>query len=318
MNRTEDNVDRQPSSSRSASDLRELTYVPLPTNKIPERLFASCQSKPGDRAWLDSLPSLLEEFRVRWSLEIGQPFDHEGQCSWVAPVVRADSTRAVLKIGRPHMEGAQEIAGLRFWDGNATVRLLDADESHWTMLLESCEPGTTLASESELEQDAVIASLLKRIWQSDSPAKRPRGFRHLEKMIELWCNATLADSLKWPDKGLVREGLRVLKELSRPASTDTLLVTDLHAGNVLRAEREKWLAIDPKPFLGDRAFDLVQHFMNGEVRLNANPMVWIARMADLAEVDRERLRLWTFARAAADPREDWANAIWFEIATALA
>ena len=40
--------------------------------------------------------------------------------------------------------------------------------------------------------------------------------------------------------------------------------------------------------------------------------------ADLAEVDAERLRLWTFARAAADPRPAWNNLVWMDIARALA
>jgi streptomycin 6-kinase len=33
-----------------------------------------------------------------------------------------------------------------------------------------------------------------------------------------------------------------------------VISTDLHAGNVLGAEREPWLAIDPKPFVGDPAY----------------------------------------------------------------
>jgi hypothetical protein len=33
----------------------------------------------------------------------------------------------------------------------------------------------------------------------------------------------------------------------------------------------------------------------------------VKRLADLREVDRERLQHWTFARAAADPRPDWTN-----------
>ena len=38
--------------------------------------------------------------------------------------------------------------------------------------------------------------------------------------------------------------------------------TDLHAGNVVRAEREPWLVIDPKPFVGDPAYDATQHLLN--------------------------------------------------------
>jgi streptomycin 6-kinase len=48
------------------------------------------------------------------------------------------------KIGMPHMEGEHEIDGLRFWDGDPTVRLLMADDDLGAMLLERCEPGTVL------------------------------------------------------------------------------------------------------------------------------------------------------------------------------
>ena len=40
---------------------------------------------------------------------------------------------------------------------------------------------------------------------------------------------------------------------SLPGTADrrVLLCTDLHAGNVLAAQRRPWLVIDPKPYVGD-------------------------------------------------------------------
>src|SRR5437660_1452079 len=38
---------------------------------------------------------------------------------------------------------------------------------------------------------------------------------------------------------------------------DRLLHWDLHFENVLAAEREPWLAIDPKPLVGDPGFDVL-------------------------------------------------------------
>ena len=122
----------------------------------------------------------------------------------------------------------------------------------------------------------------------------------------------------WLDAELVNEGLRVFKELARPALTDVLLATYLHAGNVLRSQREPWLVIDPKPFVGDRAYDPVQHLMNCETRLHHDPIELVRRVADLAEVDVERLRLWTFACVAAGPRDDCTNDSWMRTARTLA
>jgi len=95
---------------------------------IPEQLSANCRNHGERQAWLDSLPAMLEELTGRWSLRMGPPFEHANvTCSWVAPVVCADGMSAVLKLGMPHMEGASEIEGLRFWNGNPTVQLLEAD-----------------------------------------------------------------------------------------------------------------------------------------------------------------------------------------------
>lgn len=286
---------------------------------IPGQLIQNCRKIPGRETWLQSLPVVLEELTGRWSLRISPPFDHASvTCSWVAPVVRADGTPAVLKLGMPHMEGADEIHGLRFWNGNPTVRLLEADDDLGAMLLERCYPGHALHSEPEYEQDLVIAGLLKRLWRRSTSPNATRGFRHLSEMLECWRQETMAQAQEWPDAGLVSEGLRLSQTLSKPLATDTLLATDLHAGNVLRSEREQWLVIDPKPFIGDAAYDLVQHLHNCEVRLHADPIGMVTRLADLAEVDTERLRLWTFARAAADPRAEWDNPLWMDIARALA
>ena len=109
---------------------------------IPEQLSANCRNHVERQAWLDSSSAMLEELTGRWSLRTGPPFEHANvTCSWVAPVVCADGISAVLKLGMPHMEGASEIEGLRFWNGNPTVQLLEADNDLGAMLLERCQPG---------------------------------------------------------------------------------------------------------------------------------------------------------------------------------
>ena len=175
-----------------------------------------------------------------------------------------------------------------------------------------------LVPSPSLKQDVVVATLLKRLWRRPAPQNELHRFRRLSEMLDSWSNETRAQAQRWPDSGLVSEGLRLLAALAPPSSTDRLLATDLHAGNVLRAEREPWLAIDPKPFIGDVAFDVAQHLHNCEARLHADPIGMVKRLADLAEVDAEHLQRWTFARAAADPRPAWNNLVWMEIARALA
>jgi streptomycin 6-kinase len=123
-------------------------------------------------------------------------------------------------------------------------------------------------------------------------------------MTAHWAAESLAKAAQWPDAGLAQEGIRLFAELPQTASHEALLATDLHAGNVLQAQREPWLVIDPKPFFGDVAYDATQHLLNCTERLTANPGATIRRFADLLEVDYERIRLWMFARLAA---ESWGD-----------
>jgi streptomycin 6-kinase len=140
----------------------------------------------------------------------------------------------------------------------------------------------------------------------------------LSALANYWSDETLAHVEQWPDAGLVREGLFFLAELPGTAPTERMLATDLHAGNVLRAERQPWLVIDPKPFVGDPAYDATQHLFNCSARLRSDPDGTIRSFADLLEVDYERIRLWTFARAAAEPRDDWSNGDLVALARAIA
>jgi streptomycin 6-kinase len=286
---------------------------------LPEQLLANCRKVPERQEWLLSLPSRLEELTSRWSLRIDAPFDHANvTCSCVAAVLRADGTPAVLKLGMPQVEGADEIRGLRFWNGDPTVQLLEADDERGAMLLERCLPGYMLRSEPEDKQNLVIAALLKRLWRRSTSLNGIHAFRHLSELLNVWRQETLDQAQHWPDAGLVREGLQIFEALGKPAHTDTLLATDLHAGNVLLSQRESWLMIDPKPFVGDPPYDVVQHLHNCEARLHADPRGMVKRLGELAEVDVERLQLWTFARAAADLRPEWGNPLWMDIARRLA
>jgi streptomycin 6-kinase len=255
-------------------------------------------------AWLRQLPKVIEEFRGRWELALGQPFSTDAGCAWVAPAVRSDGTRAVLKLGMPHMEAEHEIEGLRFWDSEPTVCLLEADSDVHALLLERCEPGTSLRDAPDDEADVVLADLLRQMWRRP-PAPHP--FRPLSAMVAFWAEETMAARAGWSDPDLVLAGLRALEELAAVPSGDVLLATDLHAGNVLRATRAPWLVIDPKPFVGDRAYDATQHLFNCQARMAAAPSATIRRFADLLAVDHERVRKWMFARSAAEPRELWTD-----------
>src|SRR5262249_33616389 len=159
-----------------------------------------------------------------------------------------------------------------------------------------CEPGVPLSVRPEPEQDVVVAGLLRRLWTA---ALGDHGFRPLQQMCDEWADEferKIAGAGTELDLGLVRAGMELFRSLPGTADREVLLCTDLHAGNVLAAERERWLVIDPNPYRGDPTYDALQHMLNCEERLRADPDALLRRMADLLGLDRDRLRLWLFAR----------------------
>jgi len=204
----------------------------------------------------------------------------------------------VLKVGWPHFESLHEADGLRAWDGHGTALLYEsaAVDETIALLIEQCIPGTTLTTLPEEEQDTVVAGLLHRLWK-EAPLDQP--FRTLQYMCDSWADGyerKAAEGKATLDAGLAREGIELFRSLPSSAERHVLLATDLHAENVLRAEREPWLIIDPKPFVGDPTYDALQHILNCDGRLHADPDGLVTRMADLLDLNAERLRLWLFAR----------------------
>jgi streptomycin 6-kinase len=261
-------------------------------------------------AWLATLPDTVREIATQWQLELGDPYVPGGQCAWVAPARDPAGEELVLKVGWRHRESEHEAEGLLHWDGAGAVRCLRTrtQEDTTALLLERCVPGTQLGdAATEPEQDEVIGGLLRRLWAR--PLPDDHGFGSLQAMCALWAEWFEQDCEADPrgmDRGLAKEGMDALRELPRshPHGRDVLLCTDLHAGNVLAARRGPWLMIDPKPFVGDPAFDAVQHMLNCDERLATDATGLARRMASLLEVDAERVTRWLFARCVQESLHD--------------
>ncbi len=287
-----------------------------PVIRIPPQLRAAVDEDddPERCEWLAALPERIARLARDWELELGEPYLPGGQCAWVAPATNSAGDELALKVGWRHREAEHEADALRLCDGGGAVRCLKtrALEDTSSLLLERCVPGVQLKDAvAEPEQDAILAGLLRRLWDHEPPAGHPFGT--LESMCNRWaddCDRCLeyhapdhapdhAPGLdRGLDPGLAKAGIEIFRELPHTADRQVLLSTDLHAGNVLASRREPWLAIDPKPFVGDPAFDPVQHMLNCDERLAADPGGLARRMAELLDLDPGRVRLWLFARCA--------------------
>jgi streptomycin 6-kinase len=233
-----------------------------------------------------NLSARLEAARDSWGLRaIGEQYA-PGAGGFVAPVELGDGTPAVLKLGHPHREAEQEADALERWDGDGAVRLLDRDNDGWALLLERAEPGTFL-SESPDALDVLIG-LLPRLWKPGD------GIRPLAEEAEWWIEHDLREA------PLRDVAVGLLRELAPTQGEQVLLHQDLHGENVLAAEREPWLAIDPKPLAGEREFavaPIVRSFELGHSRREA--LYRLDRLTAELALDRERARGWTIAQTIA-------------------
>jgi len=276
---------------------------------IPDYLLKLGKTSQTHQAWVDALPSAVKHISDEWELILEDIYVENASCSYVRNCRTKNNELAVLKIGFPHFEAAHEIAGLRLLNGLPTVRLLNFDKAHNAMLLERCVPGTSLHSVDAIAQDTIICELLQEIWQAD----HTHGpFNRLGEMVALWNKEAMQNLHHYPDSSLAKEGCQLKEHLIDTTEEAVLLATDLHAGNVLKAQRKPWLVIDIKPHIGDRAYDLTQHLMNSLERLATNPVRTINDLADRAKVSNSRLKDWMFARLASEN-----NGIYQEIALTL-
>jgi streptomycin 6-kinase len=279
-----------------------VTSFELPVNLLQE---VHRTDAPEFAPWVAALPAVVADVAERWALTLGRPYQPGGQCSWVAPVRDSSRRERVLKVSWRHFEARDEAAGLTAWAGKGAVLVHAAESFDQTsaLLLERCVPGTTLKQRPEPEQDVVLAGLLRRLWPAPTEA---HPFRPLQQMCNQWADSFDATTRDSPnlDPGIARTGIELFRTLPSTAERSALLVTDLHADNVLQAQREPWLVIDPKPYLGDPTYDALQHMLNCEERLFTDPVGFAHRLADLLDLDPARLLLWLFARCVQESPHD--------------
>jgi streptomycin 6-kinase len=230
----------------------------------------------------------VTELVERWQLELGEPYA-PGAAGHAVRATLPDGTPAVLKISTPHREAEQEADALERWDGDGAVRLLARDDERHAMLLERCEPGTFL-SESQSALDVLIG-LLPRLW------KNADGFHTLADEAALWAEYLPRECA---DRSLLEPALHYIRELASTQGEQVLVNQDLHGENVLAAEREPWLVIDPKPLCGEREFaaaSIVRSFELGHSKRDV--LQRLDRLCAELDLDRGRALGWTVAQTVA-------------------
>ena len=263
--------------------------------EVPAEVRAMAERGPRWAAWVDELPGVVQVLIEGWGLRPDGDATH-GHCSLVLPVRTAEGADAILKVGFPDEESAHEHLVLQRWGGHGAVRLLSADPHHRGLLLERLS-STDLSTVSEAEACRVVADLYRRIHTPAMPQLRP-----LSLFIDRWTAelAGLGRNAPIPRR-LVEQAVALGTDLAADrAIADRVIHTDLHYENVLAAEREPWLVIDPKPVNGDPHYEIAPMLWNrwdeiaGDTREGIRRRFWM--LVDAAGFDEDRARDWVIVR----------------------
>lgn len=269
--------------------------------RVPAELVATHTKYFGEagRAWLDHLPNLAADLLERWELRRdGPPIC--GAVALIVPVARADGTPAMLKLQPVDDETVGEPVALRAWDGKGAVRLLDHEPGSGSLLLERLDDRTLGDVPDDLAALRIISELLLRLNAVPAPPDVRRladvGARMLDRVP-----AALVKEADPDRRRLIADCAAALREVL-PEPGDRLLHWDLHFENVLAGDRERWLAIDPKPLAGDPGFELLAPLHNrwDDVLATGDVPRAVGRRFDLMTevlgLDRQRALAWTLAR----------------------
>lgn len=249
--------------------------------------------------WLGRISGIVAECKKRWSLSVMPPFASLS-FNYLAPAVRADGTGLVLKLGVTTPDLIKEMTTLRLYGGHGMVRLLEGNESLGAILLERLKPGSSLSSVTDDQQAVSIAAQVMR------NLRRPPPQEDGLPSVQDWAMG-LEDLRRRFGRGsgpfsapLVARAENLFPQLLATMGEPVVLHGDLHQQNILSAEREPWLAIDPKGLIGEAEYE-VGAFLRNNLLSQPQPDKLLARrldqFADELGFQRDRLLGWGLAQA---------------------
>ncbi|MFC4912652.1 aminoglycoside phosphotransferase family protein [Actinomadura gamaensis] len=263
--------------------------------RVPEAFARSTvarEGEPGSR-WIAELPLIVDGLLDRWSCSPDGEVTHGG-VGIIVPV-RAPAGPAVLKVSFPHPGNVHEPDAFAAWGGRGAVLLHERADERFAMLLERARPSTP-AEIGDDDEIIRIAGRLSRRLAVPAPAHLPR----LRDRAPAWADQLRKDAEQlphtMPDR-VIGAAIASAEDLAH-GQPDTLVHGDLHPGNILRADREPWLAVDPKGYAGDPAYDvgaLLKSRALSLLRADDHARAFNRALdvfAESAELDRDRVHRW--------------------------
>jgi streptomycin 6-kinase len=246
--------------------------------------------------WCDELPALVARLAAQWGLTVVDA--KPGNTGRTLICVGDDGAKKVLKLTPDRAIAESEAAALRAWDGcSRVVRVLAAELADGAILLEGIDPGTQLLESGAKVPWAEVGDLMTQIHAVTPPA----GFSALEDRVvfmyglaERGLRSSVAEATL-PMETLDRARRRALA-LATDGGVNSLVHGDLHPGNVLDGGPGRGaVAIDPRPSVGDPAFDLADWVTLPMIDGGTLEDGFDAIAPHLPGFDAERVRAWCVA-----------------------
>ena len=229
-----------------------------------------------------TLDALAAEVVRDWDVALGSRFSM-ARFSFAAPA----GPDAVLKLTPPEDEEADhEGDALAFWDGHGAVRLLKRDPARRALLIERCIPGHDASAIDDVAAIAVALDVGRRLWRPVSAGPFKRAGDVIARSLHGLARVT--------GHPFVPVAARHLASMA-PRS-EVLVHGDYHHHNLLR-HGQRWLAIDPKPLIGEPELDVVTLLWN-PVGVTVTRELTERRIRQLAAggLDERRIRSWAIVR----------------------
>ncbi|TRV81489.1 kinase [Streptomyces sp. 130] len=287
---------------------------------VPEEFARTTIAREGATGakWIAELPGIVSGLADDWRCTPDGDVMHGG-VGVILPVRRDGTPPAVLKVSFPHPGNDHEPDAFAAWGGRGAVALYERDDVRYAMLLERVSPVTLAEAVDGDEVVAVAARLGRRL-----AVPAPTGLPRLSERAGEWEDGLRGDDAEFAHalpRPVIGAALATVRELGR-AQPGTLVHGDLHGRNILRAGREPWLAVDPKGYVGDPAYDVGALMKSRAYALaKAEPGAHDLRraahrivdvFADAAGLERERVRRW--AQLHAVQAAFWARRHGFRVA----
>lgn len=206
----------------------------------------------------------------------------------------------ILKIPNMDIWGPNAGKALLHFTGHGAVRLLA--EHLDAVLMERVEPGAPLSSRVYDGHDDEATGVICDVASELHKAGPGEGFPSIPEWKESYDRHGRHDGSSRLSAALYTRAKGLYQELALSQGKQTLLHGDLHHDNILSDHQRGWVAIDPKGWVGEPAYEYACMLRNPgtDPRRFADAKILSRRLTiirDRTGLDEKRLSHWAFACA---------------------